>query len=127
MIQQRFTLKPFEKLKSRKLIDQVFKEGTSFSHFPFRVIYLTPEDNKFYLQSAFSVGTKNFKRAVDRNRIKRLMREAYRLQKNLLKNDLEEKRKNLVLFIIYTGNELPLYENIRDKMASLLQRLQKKL
>ncbi len=127
MSQQRFTLRPFEKLKSRKLIDQVFKNGRSFSHFPFRVIYLFPEDNNSFLQTAFSVGTKNFKRAVDRNRIKRLMREAYRLQKNLLQKELKEKKQNLIVFIIYTGNELPLFEAIRDGMDSLLQRLQGKI
>ena len=76
---------------------------------------------------AGSVGTKNFKRAVDRNRIKRLMREAYRLQKNPLQKSVEEKQTKLVLFIIYIGNEVPLFDDVRTKMESLLQRLQKKL
>ncbi len=124
MIQERFTLRPFEKLKSRKLIDEVFKKGKSFNDFPFRVIYLFPEDNKSQLQAGFAVSSKIFKRAVDRNRIKRLMREAYRLQKNSLQKLLEEKQNNLVIFIVFTGKELPVFTETKDKVQSLLRRLE---
>ncbi|MEO8110566.1 MAG: ribonuclease P protein component [Ginsengibacter sp.] len=124
MIQQRFTLRPFEKLKSRKLIDGVFKKGKSFTDFPFRVIYLFTEENKSQLQAGFAVSSKIFKRAVDRNRIKRLMREAYRLQKNSLQKLLEEKQKNLVVFIVFTGKELPLFTETKDKIKSLITRLE---
>jgi ribonuclease P protein component len=71
------------------------------------------------------VGSKNFKKAVDRNRIKRIMREAYRLQKGFLKSELENEQKNLAVFIIYTSNTLPEFENIFEKMGSVLQQLQK--
>ncbi|MEP6927065.1 MAG: ribonuclease P protein component [Ginsengibacter sp.] len=124
-IKHRFTFKADEKLKSRKLIQLLFKEGKSFSYFPLRIIYIQPENNLSHLQSAFSVSSKNFKKAVDRNRIKRLMREAYRLQKFSLQNSMEESEKYLALFIIYTGNELPLYNNISEKMAASLHRLEK--
>ncbi len=77
------------------------------------------------MQAAFSVGSKNFKKAVDRNRIKRLMREAYRFQKYSLTSELEQNQNHLAVFIIYTGNELPAYENIYNKMGGLLDRLQK--
>ena len=53
------------------------------------------------------------------------MREAYRLQKFSLQNELKERGKYLVLFIIYTGNELPVYDHVSEKMATSLQRLQK--
>lgn len=124
MIQERFTLGTFEKLKSRKLIDEVFKKGKSFSDFPFRTIYFFPEENKSQLQAGFAVSSKVFKRAVDRNRIKRLMREAYRLQKNSLRKLLEEKQTNLVVFIVFTGKELPEFTKTKDKIRSLLVRLE---
>ncbi len=125
IIQQRFTFTAIERLKSLKLIGQIFKEGKSFSNFPFRVIYIYPKENGSYLQATFSVSSKNFKKAVDRNRIKRLMREAYRLQKNTLKTKLEQSQTYLAVFIIYTGNELPVFEKIFEKMEHLLQRLEK--
>jgi ribonuclease P protein component len=123
IIQHVFTFRADEKLKSRKLIQQLFKEGKSFSHFPFRVIYMQPGNNHSHLQSAFSVSSKKFKKAVDRNRIKRLMREAYRLQKFPLQDALEKKGKYLAVFIIYTGHDLPVYDFISPKMAAALLRL----
>jgi ribonuclease P protein component len=124
MIQPKFTLKAQERLKSRKVIQQLFKEGKSFSHFPFRIIYLETENYSFPLQVGFSVSKRHFKKAVDRNRIKRLMRECYRLQKNRLKMELEENHKSLVLFFIYKGNELPKYEFVFEKIGSVLGKLE---
>lgn len=77
------------------------------------------------LQAGFSVSTRYFKKAVDRNRIKRLMREAYRLQKNTLYNAVVASAKKLNVFFIYTGNELPEYELIFEKMGASVKRLQK--
>ena len=124
MLQPKFTLQAQERLKSRKVIEQLFKEGKSFSHFPFRIIYLEIENHLFPLQAGFSVSKRHFKNAVDRNRIKRLMRECYRLQKNSLKTELEENHKSLVLFFIYTGNELPKYDFVFEKIGSALGRLE---
>lgn len=120
---QRYTFKKVERLKSRKLIEQLFKEGKSFSAFPFRVIWLFTENRETPLQTGFTVSSRHFKRAVDRNRIKRLMREAYRLQKNDLLQVLIQQPKQLAVFIIYNGNELPEYEMVFEKTGSLLKRL----
>jgi ribonuclease P protein component len=125
--QVRYTLGKAEKLKSRKLIEQVFKQGKSFSNFPFRVVYVFTEDEMMAIgvQAGFSVSTKFFKNATDRNRIKRLMREGYRLQKNELLDAAKKNNKRLAVFFIYTGNELPEYELVFEKTGSALKRLQK--
>jgi len=122
---QRYTFKKDEKLKSRKTIEQLFKEGKSFSNFPFRVLWKFNDTAKAPILTGFAVSSKNFKKAVDRNRIKRLMREAYRLQKNDLQTQLKEQKKQLAVFIIYVGNELPEYPFIFEKMENILNRLNK--
>lgn len=75
------------------------------------------------LQAGFGAGSRHFKKAVDRNRIKRLSREAYRLQKKPLLQQLEEKRLSLAVFFIYTGKELPDYGTVSDKIGVALQKL----
>ena len=124
-IKQQFTFKKEEKLKSRKLIEVLFKQGASFSNFPFRVLYILPEENIAPLQTGFAVSGKHFKNAVDRNRIKRLMREAYRLQKTALSETLKNNGKFMAVFFIYTGSEIPGYTEVGEKMQSSLKRLNK--
>ncbi|MBP6431869.1 MAG: ribonuclease P protein component [Ferruginibacter sp.] len=129
----RYTLGKTERLKSHKLIDEVFKQGKAFSVFPFRVVYLLKDGDLLTtngqptttnpLQTGFTVSTKYFKKAVDRNRIKRLMREGYRLQKNELFELVQVHNFQLSVFFIYTGNELPAYKIIHEKVGSVLKRL----
>lgn len=75
------------------------------------------------LQAGFGASSRNFKSAVDRNRIKRLAREAYRLHKGPLQEGLREASRSLILFIIYTGKELPEYHPLSQKMDLILKRL----
>ncbi len=79
------------------------------------------------LQCGFGVSTRHFKKAVHRNRVKRLLREAWRLQKNELQQLLEYRQKQLAVFVIYTGNELPLYPLVYEKAGSILKRLIEKI
>lgn len=127
--QKKYQLGKKNRLKSRKAIDLLFKDGKSFNTFPFRIIYqfllvdvVTKAEN---LQAGFSASKRNFKKAVHRNRIKRLMRETYRLQKNELEQLLLQKNKRLAIFILYTGKEVPDYDLVNEKMNLILQKLQR--
>jgi len=122
---KRYTLGKTERLKSRKLIGELFTSGSSFSNFPFRVIWL-PNEKAVELKTAFSVSVRFFKRATDRNRIKRLMREAWRLQKSILEDQFPVMKTGLYVFLIYTGNEMPVYQDIYEKTAIILKRLAEK-
>lgn len=75
------------------------------------------------LSAGVGASSKNFKKAVDRNRIKRLTRESYRLQKNELQNLLKERNQQLAIFFIYTSKDLPEYKMVFEKMGLILQRL----
>lgn len=121
---KKFTLKKEERLKRRKIIEKLFSEGRAVTAFPIRVQY--KKDDPLLtvpLQAGFSVSSRNFKKAVDRNRIKRLMREAYRLQKAPLEQALQTKQQHLALFLIYTGKELPEYALVSNKIDVVLKKL----
>lgn len=120
---KQFTLGKEERLKSQKQTELVFSEGKKFTLAPFRVYYLSIKDQLNVLQFGVGVSTKNFKKAVDRNRIKRLAREAYRLQKKILEKKLIEANSYLTVFFIYTGKELPEYKDINDKIGKVLNKL----
>ena len=75
------------------------------------------------MQAGFTVSTKYFKKAVDRNRVRRLMKEAYRLQKNRLQEMLSTNESSLSVFFIYTAKELPAYQFIFEKTSLVLERL----
>lgn len=104
-------------------------KGKSFAAFPFRIYYmhqakpLTVHHSPFTIQFGIGVSSKNFKKAVDRNRIKRLARESYRLQKQSLHDLLNERKEQLAVFFIYTGKEVPEYNMAKEKIGLILQRL----
>ena len=127
-----YTLGKTERLKSRKRLEALFKEGKSFAHFPFRVYYILASESKTEphtppLVFGVGVGTRNFKKAVDRNRIKRLIREAYRLQKQLLVHKLNERGGRMDLFFIFTGKEMPDYSFLFQHMQTVLQKLEQRI
>ena len=120
---KRFTLGKKERLKSRKSIEQLFDSGKKFSSGPFRILY-SPAPA---LQFAVGVGNKHFKKAVDRNRIKRLTREAWRLQKPPLTDQVAESKKAMNVFFVYTSKELPTYEMVYQYVGAAIAKLGKTL
>jgi ribonuclease P protein component len=117
----KFTFRKEERLKSEKHIQELFTKGSSFYLFPFKVLVLTtPVATARVHQILISVSKKNFKRAVDRNLIKRRFREAYRLQKETLTGT-----NPLILGFIYTHKEILQGEEIAKKTLQALRKIAK--
>jgi ribonuclease P protein component len=120
---KKFTYTGPEKLKSRKLLNQVFAEGKSLNAFPLKITYTSKDiDGASVAKVGVGVSSRHFKKAVDRNRVKRLIRESYRLQKFSLLEMLPEK-KQLNVFILFVGKELNETSLIPEKMPLILEKL----
>jgi ribonuclease P protein component len=115
-----FTYNKKEKLKSKKLVEQLFAEGQSVTAYPLKLIYLPVDfDDSVLLKAGVTVSKRKFKNAVDRNRIKRLMREAYRLNKAVIFNNITTQ---YALMILYIGNDGITFEVLDTKMKVLLNK-----
>lgn len=127
-IYQNFTFSKEEKLCSQKAIDRLFREGASFIAYPLRVVYLVKEksEEQKYPQVLVSVSKRKFKRANKRNRVKRLVREAYRLQKSSLIKCCEEKEITLHIAFLYLKDELPTYAEIEKAVGKALSSIKEK-
>jgi ribonuclease P protein component len=113
-----------EKLKSKKLIDQLFTEGQSVSAFPLRLVYLgTTFDDDVIAKTGVSVSKRYFKTAVDRNRIKRLLREAYRLNKASYFNNLTTQHAFMILYI---GKDIPTFAQVENRMKIVFEKFSSK-
>jgi len=127
-MQKKLGYNKIEKLKSRKLIQQLFSEGKSFTVFPLKFFFMpAKEPLDFFVKTGVGASSRNFKKAVNRNYIKRLLRETYRTHKLPLHEYLQQRNKQIVLFILYIDKTLPDFITLSAKMPAALQRLMKEL
>lgn len=116
-----------EKLKSRKAIDALFRGGKRFSVFPVLLWHQAEAGAAVPgLQAGFTCSKKHFKRAHDRNRVKRLLREAYRLQKPELQEWARTSGIRLELFFVFLDKTLPTFEGLYAAVGKSLRQVQKK-
>jgi ribonuclease P protein component len=118
-----FTLKKSERIHKRDEIQKLFREGKSFNQFPFKVLHSTVDTEEESVKIAISIPKRKFKKAVDRNLLKRRTREAYRLNKEELKIETSTKNKTLILFFIYTSDKALPFVEIEHKINLILLRL----
>ena len=141
------TYSKHEKLKSRKALEGLFARGKSFGIFPIKVFYTVEEiagkeanslsvlnrpvnetevvQNKVH--AGVGVSSRIFKKAHDRNKVKRLLREVYRTQKHPLYAAMEQKTGSLDLFFLYIGKELPEFAALKETMEKVLEKLVRKI
>jgi len=123
-----FTLHKEERLCSRKTIEELFTSGNSFLSYPIKVVFTKTDDSSdFPVQAAFTASKRNFKRAVKRNILKRRMREAYRLNKELLYTEIRQKELHIAIMFVYIGKDMAEYPTIEKAMISAFKKLLVKL
>tara|TARA_B100000900_G_scaffold409480_1_gene425481 strand:- start:567 stop:944 length:378 start_codon:yes stop_codon:yes gene_type:complete len=123
----KYTFGKFDRLKSKQQIEQLFVEGDSFIEFPLKVVWRWTQATGSTVQIAVSVPKKKLPKAVHRNQMKRLLRESYRQQNQVLKSMVAEKGKKLQMMFIFLDTQLWDFPVLDNKISVTLERLQKKL
>ena len=121
-----FTFRKEEHLCSRRLIDRLYAEGHRLMAFPYSVQWLTVDDGEL-CQVMIVAPKRKFKHAVDRNHVRRLTRECYRLRKGHFYDFLEEHGLHVVFSMVYIHNEILTYDQLGHKMDKLLAALEKEI
>lgn len=120
-----FTLGKKERLKSNQAIQKLLKSGKTVSSFPLKIYWDISEDLQQQLPVRMAVGIskRKIRRAVDRNLLKRHLRESYRLNKHILYDPLQNKGLNAVLIILFLADESLSFEVMDPKIRDLLRRI----
>ena len=125
-----FSFKKGERLSSKKAISSLFQSGKSVASYPIRIIYSQTESEQYPAMVAISVPKRLFKKAVDRNLLKRRIREAYRLNKPEFYTSLQRNNTQMTMVILYQHKKILDYRTVENgvKMAldQLLQKLEKR-
>ncbi len=120
------TLSKSDRLTSGVSISHIYNKGKHLNDYPFKIVWVK-ETGEAGLKVVFSVPKRKFKRAVDRNQIKRKLREAYRKRKNDCQKAAESQNIRVSLFLIYLGKDIPQSEIVDNKIILLLNRLTKEI
>lgn len=121
----KYSLGKVEKLKSNRLIEALFLNGSRINSFPLQLLFLqTSHQSSFPIQVGFSVPKRNVKLAVKRNRIKRLMREVYRKNKYLFFENLQNE---YIFMFIYTSNKEMTYDEMEMSLKNMIVKFKTKL
>ena len=122
------TFKKEERIFLQKEIDFLFKEGVSFISYPLRVIYVERKPlSGADISILISVSKRKFKQAVKRNRLKRLIRESYRISKKPLCELLKERESGLLVAFLFVGKELNPHKEIETAVTKALNILEERL
>jgi ribonuclease P protein component len=121
-----FSYPKSDRLKSKSIIDSLFTKGISVSVYPLRLVFVkTSINNQPKLLMGVSVSKRNFKKAVDRNYFKRLLRETYRLNQHILREAIENKDTNYSMMFFYQTKERLSFEEINEKTILLFEKFRK--
>ncbi len=124
-----FTFQKKDKLKSRKQTQFLFAKGQSMNAFPIKLIYTLESNEPGSVQTGVGAPSRTFRKAVDRNRVKRLLREGYRLERpEFIASSVDALNKLRVnLFFLYTDATVISQKEIQEKIKQLLSRLSEKI
>jgi ribonuclease P protein component len=123
-MQHPYSLSKAERLTGEKNVKHLFEDGKSLIAFPLRIVFLSDSNQKEPIKVLFSVPKRRFKRANKRNLLRRRMKEAYRMNKQLLHDAVMQPASTQTIAFTYIANELYPYEMIEKKMQEAMHALQ---